>query len=158
MSGAVYEGSPPWTRDNYSAMKWGVRGGNYIGDVTLQKFRLPAEPVAVMDRPVTHSGEEAYRLVLDRGGASKSRDAADERVLQGVRDRTHRRIDSQEEVGGWPKLHSAPAPKDTDNDGMPDNWESQHGLNPTNPQDRNGDQDRDGYTNLEEYLNSLVET
>ena len=156
MSGTVYERNPEWTRDNYSAMKWGVRGGNYIGDVTLKKFRLPEEPVAAGDRPVTHSAEEAYRLVLDHAGASRSRDAADERVVRGIRAGTHRRIDSQRDVGGWPELKSKPAPLDTDRDGMPDKWETEHGLDPRYPQDRNGDRDGDGYTNLEEYLDWLL--
>jgi hypothetical protein len=30
------------------------------------------------------------------------------------------------------------------------------GLDSNDTDDRNGDHDRDGYTNLEEYLNSLV--
>jgi len=38
---------------------------------------------------------------------------------------------------------------------MADAWEQAHGLNPTNPSDRNADRDGDGYTNLEEYLNRL---
>ena len=38
---------------------------------------------------------------------------------------------------------------------MPDTWERNHGLNPDSPDDRNGDRDHDGFTNLEEYLNSL---
>ena len=38
---------------------------------------------------------------------------------------------------------------------MPDAWEASHGLEPDDPDDRNGDRDGDGYTNLEEYLNSL---
>ena len=64
-------------------------------------------------------------------------------------------IDSQDEVGGWPVLKSTPPPKDSDQDGMPDAWEKARGLNPNNPEDRNGDANGDGYTNLEDYLNSL---
>lgn len=45
---------------------------------------------------------------------------------------------------------------DTDLDGMPNTWESANGLNPDDAADRNGDTDADGYTNVEEYLNSLV--
>lgn len=45
---------------------------------------------------------------------------------------------------------------DTDGDGMPDDWERTHGLNPKEPSDGNKDRDGDGYTNLEEYLGSLV--
>ncbi len=39
---------------------------------------------------------------------------------------------------------------------MPDAWEKKHGLNPVNPADRNSDHNADGYTNLEEYLNSII--
>ena len=41
---------------------------------------------------------------------------------------------------------------DTDGDGMPDAWELQYGLNPTNAADANLDLDLDGMTNLSEYL------
>ena len=44
---------------------------------------------------------------------------------------------------------------DTDQDGMPDTWETAHGLNP-NVANNNGDFDNDGYTDLEEYLNELA--
>ena len=50
---------------------------------------------------------------------------------------------------------SMPAPKDTDGDGMPDEWETAHGLNPNNATDGNTVQ-ADGYTNLEHYLNKLI--
>ncbi len=40
---------------------------------------------------------------------------------------------------------------DTDRDGMPDEWETEHGLNPNKPSDAAEDIDRDGLTNLEEY-------
>jgi len=46
-------------------------------------------------------------------------------------------IDSQNEVGGWPTLNSLPSPQDSDQDGMPDNWEKANNLNPSNPDDRN---------------------
>ena len=57
-----------------------------------------------------------------------------------------------EDAGGWPDLQSAEPPEDRDADGMPDPWERAHGLDPA-VQDHNGDRDRDGYTNLEEFLN-----
>jgi hypothetical protein len=56
----------------------------------------------------------------------------------------------------WPEYKSAPAPADADHDGMPDVWETAHGLNPHDPSDGNGDFNGDGFTNLEKYLNSLV--
>ncbi len=45
-----------------------------------------------------------------------------------------------------------PALVDTDHDGMPDTWENDHGLSPTDPSDANTDLDHDGATNLQEYL------
>jgi hypothetical protein len=106
-------------------------------------------------RPRTDAAGEAFERVLQVAGASRSRDAADSRLVSGVRNRTNRLIDSEDEVGGWPSLKSVPAPLDTDRDGMPDDWERRHGLNPNDPNDRNGDQNGDGFTNLEKYLNSL---
>ena len=41
---------------------------------------------------------------------------------------------------------------DKDGDGMPDQWETDHGLDPANPADSTGDADGDGLTNLQEYL------
>ena len=40
---------------------------------------------------------------------------------------------------------------DTDGDGMFDAWEWNHGLDPDDADDRDHDQDGDGYTNFEEY-------
>jgi hypothetical protein len=59
---------------------------------------------------------------------------------------------------GYGTLENASRPDDfdVDEDGMADAWESDNGLNPADPDDRNADADGDGYTNLEEYLNALV--
>jgi hypothetical protein len=80
----------------------------------------------------------------------------DERVINNVREHKGRLINSQDQVGGWPTLKTLPAPQDSDGDGMPDPWETAHGLNPNDATDGPKDRNNDGYTNLEEYLNSLV--
>ena len=57
------------------------------------------------------------------------------------------------------------APQDSDNDSMPDNWETSHGLNPDNASDRNdivpagaSENDRHkGYTYIEYYINELAD-
>ena len=47
---------------------WGVRGGKYVGEVTPEKFRQPAEVVPEEERPVTQPAAAAYELVLARAG------------------------------------------------------------------------------------------
>ena len=64
-------------------------------------------------------------------------------------------IDTQADVGGWPVLQSAVAPIDTSNDGMPDTWKSDKGLDISKKETNGHDLDL-GYENIEVYLNSLV--
>ncbi len=125
------------------------------------------------------TAEEAYHAVLERVGASlPKRDSVDARIVDETRNgyatyegETYKKkarvpdkskkcgiIDSQEDVGGWPELKSLPAPLDSDNDGMPDAWEKQYGLNPNDASDTSKDKDNDGYTNIEEYLNGTDPT
>lgn len=40
---------------------------------------------------------------------------------------------------------------DSDGDRMPDDWEENYGLNPSDPSDGTDDSDGDGFTNREEY-------
>lgn len=100
---------------------------------------------------------EAYDQVLEAAGASLTRDAVDRRVVRQVRRRAGGIIDSQEQVGGWPedrpRRSSVP---DADRDGMDDRWECRRGLDPADPEDRNGRELAGPYTNLEVYLQDLV--
>ncbi len=149
-------GYPEITADNWSG---GVQGEFAAYGRVNSPFPHPSV--------TTQSAEEAFELVLANAGAVfPTRDAVDRRIVKEVRTGTATYggvwgehsgiIDSQSNVGGWPELKSAEAPKDTDADGMPNSWELKHGLNPEDPDDRNDDQNQDGYTNLENYLNELV--
>lgn len=136
------------------------------------KLKKPWPAMAINQQ----TAEEAYKSVLENAGASlPKRDAIDLRIIKEVKKgyatfegptyKTDHKvkdtnkitgiIDSQENVGGWPKLKSKPAPKDTDHDGMPDAWEKKHGLDPNNSEDRNK-VNSDGYTMLEVYINSII--
>lgn len=157
MTGNTFEGSPEFSRDNYRAItfdRW--KTGGYV-KTTLWKVRASQEFDVGEARPQTDPAGVALEKVLLKSGCAHHRDAADQRIVEGIRDRTNHMIDSQDEVGGWPVLRSLvtsePA-KDTDGDGMPDEWELRHGLNPNDPKDGNA-VGADGYTNLEKYLNSL---
>ena len=44
---------------------------------------------------------------------------------------------------------------DSDNDGMPDEWEKRFGLDPNDPTDAAKDCNGDGYTNIEKYINGI---
>lgn len=58
--------------------------------------------------------------------------------------------------GGYPTIPNGTPCDDSDLDGMPNAFESARpGLSNTNPADRNGDLDNDGYSNLEEYLDGI---
>ena len=102
----------------------------------------------------TLPAREALDVVLASVGASlPGRDPVDSRLVADVRHRSGKMIDSQKDVGGWPALRVGTAPADSDDDGLPDDWEVRHGLNPKDPADAALDSDHDGYTNIEEYLN-----
>jgi len=113
-----------------------------------QSTAIPVAPV------VTDDAFVAYERVLAEAGATLPvRDSVDARVVATVHEGTGHIIDDEDEVGGWPVLASARGSRDADGDGMPDGWERRHGLNGRDAEDRNADNDQDGYTNLEEYLN-----
>lgn len=57
---------------------------------------------------------------------------------------------------GYGELEAGTTPVDQDQDGMPDRWELERGLDPNDALDRNGDAGGDGYTHLEDHLNELA--
>ncbi len=98
----------------------------------------------------TTDAAQAVRDVSVYAGAFP-RDAADTRVMREFLACGGRIIDNPSQVGGWPTLAGGAPYADGDADGMDDQWEKAHGI-----QDPNQDADRDGYTNLEEFLNELA--
>ncbi len=146
---------------------------NWDGGIDFSPQGDATESTLRVDRPFTvapvrtQSAEQAFELVLKHAGASLHRDSVDERIVHEIRSGTAYYgstwggggkgiIDSQTDVGGWPTLHSTPAPMDTDGDGMPDDWERKQQLDPNEASDGPLDRDGDGYTNVEDYLNSLA--
>ena len=161
----VVEGYPEVTADNW---KGGVQfdepdiaaaGGI---EKLIERVRglepFPAPPIT------QHTAREAYELVLAKAGAIlPKRDAVDARIVEFIR--TGRPvvgnngiIKTPDEAGGWPVYRSKRPLRDTDRDGMPDAWEKKYGLNPNDPSDAALDKDRDGYTNIEEWLNGTDPT
>jgi hypothetical protein len=160
-SGNFVWGFPEVTADNWKGMDYSP--GGEASEATL-RVNQPFIVAPVKTQPA----EEAYEAALVDAGCSLRRDAVDQRIISEIRTGTARYgetyagggkgiIDSQKAVGGWPDLASKPALEDTDHDGMPDEWERKHGLDPNKPADAALDSG-DGYTNLEKYLNSLMPT
>lgn len=104
----------------------------------------------------TQAADKAFEAVLNRAGASLARDSADQRLIEQLRNRTGNLIDRVEQVGGWPLLETGKPRPDSDDDGIPDDWERHHGLDPMDASDGNGDANGNGFTDLEDFLNSLV--
>ncbi len=111
----------------------------------------------------TQSAMLAYSDVLKFSGASFQRDAVDSRVVKEVLEGTgfglenSGIIDSQNEVGGWPVLKPASPLPDSDGDGMPDHWEKRNGLDPNDKADAGKNTLHSTFSNVEVYLNSLLE-
>jgi pectate lyase len=109
----------------------------------------------VVPHVTTWTATSAYDDVLANAGATRPRrDAVDLRVVDDVRNGTGGTVTDPAAVGGWPFMASATPPVDSDHDGMPDAWELLYGLNVDSASDAGLDADADGYTNVEEFLNS----
>ena len=100
------------------------------------------------------SAQEAYETVLAKAGCSLHRDAVDARIVKEVQDGTGKLINTPED---YPDLKNEPAPTDTDRDGMPDAWEDANGLDKNSSADSKLNTLDPNYTNLEVYINSLVQ-
>jgi len=133
-------------KDDWSFMGW--------NDAEFDHEACKMKEPFIVTEIQTDSPEQAFENVLAFAGAIlPNRDLVDRRIVEQVRTGTGKIINSQCEVGGWPEYKNAPAPKDSDSDGMPDEWETKYGFNPHDPADANLDQDGEGYTNIEEFLN-----
>ena len=176
VNGNVVEGFSTVTADNWAGGVQPADAGDEQQIRTLLKVEAPFDydaPEHVM------TAAETYEYVLQHVGATKPcRDAVDERIVRSVRTGTatyvkeaaehtspysHRRLPADsyklgiitdpQQVGGLPAYEGAPR-TDSDGDGIPDEWESSHGLNPHDASDASAMRE-DGYMTIEWYINSL---
>ncbi len=140
-SGNVIDGWPEISTDN-------TRGSVFA----LETFANAPHQFPPVD---TQAAPEALNSVLEKAGADwPKRDAIDMRLVREVREGTGKVVKYEREAGEWPAYAAGEPPLDSDQDGIPDEWETAHGLNPQDSAD-GGQAGADGYTNLEHYLNSL---
>lgn len=147
---------------NFVAGYPAITASNWAGGVQCAQPAAAYSETPVPFVPIVQQdAAEAYRLVLEGAGASYKRDAVDARIVQEVAGGgfTYGHagiIDSQQDAGGWPVLQAAPAPADDDLDGIPDEWEQAHGLDPHNSKDATLHTLDKQYNNIEVYANALI--
>ena len=177
VSGNIMVGNERVTANNWDG---GVQVEDESDAGQYLDYIRSSEPFAMPDFSIMPA-EYAYDYVLANAGATlPKRDPVDTRVVETVRtgkidylpnvelpayEFEHRRLPADSykigiitdisQVGGYPEYSGTPY-TDTDNDGMPDEWESENGLNPNDGKDA-AQYTETGYTNIENYLNSLVD-
>ncbi len=164
--------------EKYSADKshYYGSGAEYVKNSSgVDCVRIKMDTAAPAGTVTTHSAETAFTKILSYVGASLHRDDVDARYATEAENGTatytgsvtHQPgiIDVVSDVNGYTEANfgtgTRPAGFDSDNDGMPDEWETLNGLNPNNSADAllyTLDTTKGWYTNLEVYLSSLVES
>lgn len=156
IAGNFIKGFPDITSNNWAG---GVQGNFAENPAIRVSSPFNSAPVE------TQTAEKAYKLVLEKVGATlPKRDVLDKRIISETKSGkcaygdsygSHTGIiDSPKNTEGWPELKTYDILTDSDNDGMPDNWERSMGLDPNNPDDRNK-LSQEGYTMLEKYINGF---
>ena len=176
--GNIMEGNDSVTADNWKGVQ--TEGEDSAGpEAPYMRWDKP--------HPHPHytvtDARTAYDYVLANAGATlPCRDLLDRRVIEEVRTgipyyaadaepdtilfKRRLPVDSwtigivttPQQMGGIPQYGEWEPYKDTDGDGMPDEWEEKNGLNPNDPTDAIKDCTGDGYTNIEKYINGISTT
>lgn len=181
LKGNYFNGTCPELKAEYQSLLTSVNSDNWQGlhpnptdEVPLpdggEKALQSSKEFTISEdaSEFTQSAKDAYESVLKYAGASLKHDDVDNRIIANVRNGDYTAngsngsekglIDKASDVGGWPEYKQENGPKDTDGDGIPDKWETANGLNPKSKADGAKYTLSKTYTNLEVYLNSLVES
>lgn len=148
---------------NGSNTGWGMfQVSTPVTDQSLTQMASPFPTAPV----TTQTAPDAFEQVLDHvGNFWWSREAIDARIINNVRTNTGppngiaAAAPNAAELSALlaTPLTTRPAGYDTDNDGMPNEWEAKHGLNSGAGADAFGDFDNDGYVNIVEFINEKGE-
>ena len=175
--GNIVDGNQTVSTDNW---KGGVQLGSREMTDEIEQMIRRHEP---FEHPffTVMPAQQAYEYVLkDAGATLPCRDKMDEIFIEEVKTGKayyakdarpdsylfkHRRLPQDswkigiitdvQQIGGFPEYKKWKPYKDSDLDGMPDDWEKANGLNPHDASDANQDMTGDGYTNIEKYINGI---
>lgn len=136
---------------------------NLTGYPTGDAATILATPYDYPMKSPALSAAEAFDKVIDSVGASyPKRDQVDSLLVAQVKSKgvegiyLYRESDLPFVNGGVGNVFSAPAPLDSDNDGMPDAWEDAHSLNKNDATDAVTRTLNANYLNIEIYINGLM--
>ncbi|MEN8140619.1 MAG: hypothetical protein ABFR97_05275 [Thermodesulfobacteriota bacterium] len=145
-------------RPTQEGNEWIIADGG--GPTILREDYRRATPWPASEVPVTiHTASSAMaECILSAVGATAPvRDSIDARNVASFFSGEDGIVNNVAYPGDYPRFTTSPPPTDSDNDGMPNGWETSNGLNP-NSNDAAGDINKNGYTNIEEYLHYLSDT
>jgi hypothetical protein len=164
-------GADPFTRGNTNFhiyadenYKDTNKNGQLDGSlITQSEYGTVAWQGTPHDHPVFDAldPKEAYDKVAATAGSSyPNRDQVDTQLIRELNSlgTLGELISSENDapMNGPGIVNDGQAPTDTDQDGIPDSWENDNGLDPNNKEDGN-QLTSSGYTMLEVYLNGLVD-
>lgn len=175
VAGNIMAGNAEVTNDNWTKGIYEQISNDDCDNLFTEETRDTIRLYAPIDAGYihTHSASDAYEKVLAYAGCSLSRDEVDTRIVNDTRNGSAtcgnsdgypglidtpydlRPDDAGADWSPWPVLQQKAPLADSDGDGIPDEWEMAYGLNPADATDGNNI-NAEGYTALEEYLNSLV--
>jgi hypothetical protein len=182
VSGNVVEGNDRVSKDNWDG---GVQPASRTKtEDVLVKIRVD-EPFKHAPLTLEPAKEAFEHVLANAGATLPKRDAVDDRIMATVRTGKTTAapepgfekafsnvgyrpdviskiedlvvkgiITNPSQVGGYPEYKGTPY-KDSDSDGMPDEWETSHKLNPNDASDASQDVNSDGYTNIEDFINGV---
>jgi len=182
VNGNIVEGNEKVTKDNWDGGVQPAVSGVPLKDV-LAKIKVD-EPFKHAKITIEPADKAFQDVLANAGALLPKRDAVDVRVTEMVRtgnvsakpgpdfETPFSKVGYSQEViekiaelvpkgiitdpsqvGGWPDYQGTPY-KDSDKDGMPDDWETAHGLNPNDAEDASQESKSGvGYTNIEVFLN-----
>jgi hypothetical protein len=181
-AGNVVEGNDRVTKDNWDGGVQVDADEVANAEAIVAGLRV-SEPFPMAKLTITSAQEAYDQVLANAGATRPKRDPVDERIVNTVRTgqitakagaeverafsnvkfsperiETIKRdiaagyITDPAQVGGYPEYKGTPY-KDSDSDGMSDEWEAKNALNPNDANDASADKDGDGYTNIEDFLN-----
>jgi pectate lyase len=145
--------------NHYDSDENGALDGRLLAQGDFGTASFETRPSADFPAVTELGAGAAFEHVVANAGASLFRDEADDYVVAELVSlgREGATISDEASLGLSNVVGDVPggtAPADVDRDGMADAWELENGLDPGNADDGNADRNGDGWTNLEEYVNS----